>query len=71
MKHEYRKHEKKLYCPKSKSELVEVPKQKFFCINDKGNPNSKDFSERIGVLYSLKRYILMKWRMDYLFKFCI
>ena len=32
MKHEYRKHEKKLYCPKNKPELVEVPKQKFFCI---------------------------------------
>ena len=59
MKHEYRKHEKQLCCPKTKPELVEIPKQKFFCINGKGNPNSEDFSERIGVLYSLSYAIRM------------
>ena len=59
MKHEYKKHEKELYCPKNKAELVSVPKQKFFCIKGKGNPNSKDFSERIGVLYSLAYAVRM------------
>lgn len=59
MKHEYKKHEKGLYAPKTKPELIEVPKQKFFCINGKGNPNSKDFSERIGVLYSLAYSVRM------------
>lgn len=59
MKHEYRKHEKELYCPKTKAELVKVPKQKFFCIKGKGNPNNKDFSDRIGVLYSLSYAIRM------------
>ncbi|MBE6068533.1 MAG: hypothetical protein E7211_12695 [Clostridium lundense] len=59
MKHEYRKHEKGLYCPKNKAELVRVAKQKFLCIRGTGNPNDKDFSERIGVLYSLAYAIRM------------
>lgn len=59
MKHEYRKHEKELYCPKKKPELVSVPKQRFFCIKGKGNPNSTDFSERIAVLYSLAYAVRM------------
>ena len=59
MKHEYKKHEKELYCPKNKAELVTVPKQKFFCIKGKGNPNNQDFSERIAVLYSLAYAVRM------------
>lgn len=59
MKHEYKKHEKELYCPKGKPQILEVPKQKFFCIKGAGNPNSEDFSERIGVLYSLAYAIRM------------
>lgn len=59
MKHEYKKHEKELYCPKNKPELVTVPKQKFFCIKGKGNPNNQDFSERIAVLYSLAYAVRM------------
>jgi len=59
MKHEYKKHEKELYCPKEKPQLLHVPKQKFFCIKGKGNPNNKDFSERIAVLYSLSYAVRM------------
>ncbi|MEG0308041.1 MAG: GyrI-like domain-containing protein [Clostridium sp.] len=59
MKHEYKKHEKELYCPKNKAELVKVLKQKFFCIKGKGNPNDKDFSEKIGVLYSISYAVRM------------
>ena len=36
MKHEYRKHEKGLYLPKTKPELITVPKQKFIMIDGKG-----------------------------------
>ena len=36
-----------------------MPKQKFFCIKGKGNPNDNDFSERIAVLYSLSYAIRM------------
>lgn len=59
MKFEWRKHEKDLYLPKEKPVLVTVPKQKFFMISGKGNPNSEEFSEKIGVLYSLAYAVRM------------
>ena len=59
MKHEWRKHEKSLYLPKTKPELLTVPRQKFLMIKGCGNPNSPDFSERIGVLYALAYAIRM------------
>ncbi len=59
MKHEWRKHEKNLYVPKSKPELVTVPEQKFFMIKGKGKPNSEEFSEKINVLYSLSYAVRM------------
>lgn len=65
MKHEYRKHEKELYAPKQKPELLTVPKQKFICIKGAGNPNNQDFSERIGVLYSFAYAIRMMPRNGY------
>jgi hypothetical protein len=65
VKHEYRKHEKELYCPKDKPGILVVPKQKFFCIRGKGNPNGEDFSERIAVLYSLSYAVRMMPRNGY------
>ncbi len=59
MKHEWRKHEKELYVPKDKPQLLTIPKQKFFAIKGKGNPNDADFSDRIGVLYSLAYAVKM------------
>ena len=59
MKHEWKKHEKGLYAPKETPQLISVPKQKFFMIKGKGNPNDEDFSERIGVLYSLSYAVRM------------
>ena len=59
MKYEWRKQEKNLYLPKQKPELITVPEQKFFMIKGKGNLNSEEFSEKIGVLYSLAYAIRM------------
>ena len=59
MKHEWKKHEKDLYLPKDTPVLTTVPKQKFFAIKGKGNPNEPDFAERIGVLYSLAYAVRM------------
>lgn len=53
MKFEWRKHAKELYIPKDKVELLTVPEFKFFMIKGKGNPNHEQFSEAVGVLYSL------------------
>lgn len=65
MKFEWRKKEKNLYLPKEKPELITVPKQKFIMINGKGNPNSEDFVERIGLLYSLAYAIKMSPKQGY------
>jgi hypothetical protein len=59
LKYEYKKHEKGLYYPGTKPEFVTVPKQKFFCIKGRGNPNKEDFSERVAVLYALSYAVRM------------
>lgn len=59
MKYEWRKKEKEYYIPKEKPQLVEIPKFKFFTLKGQGNPNSEEFKECIGVLYSLSYAIRM------------
>lgn len=59
MKHEWRKAEKELYMPPSTPVLIQVPVQRFFMLQGKGNPNSEDFAHRIQVLYSLSYAIRM------------
>ena len=59
MKYEWKKYAKELYLPKNTPELVTVPNLKFFMIDGKGNPNTEEFSEAIGVLYSLAYAIKM------------
>src|SRR5690554_6218431 len=66
LKHEWRKHEKQLYIPKQKPELVNVPEHKFFMIKGKGNPNSDEFAERIKVLYPLAYAIRMMPKQGYI-----
>jgi hypothetical protein len=53
MKHEWKKHERDLYGAKDKPQIVTIPRQSFIMIKGVGNPNGEDFSERVGVLYSL------------------
>jgi hypothetical protein len=59
MKHEWKRLEKEIYMPKNKPEIIKVPKFKFFTLEGEGNPNSEEFSEAIGVLYSLSYCIKM------------
>ena len=58
-KHEWRKHEKELYLPSVKPAVLTVPKQKFFAIQGRGDPNEAVFAEKIGVLYSLAYAVRM------------
>ncbi len=53
MKYEWRKRDKELYLPKRNPVIIEVPEQKFIMLKGNGDPNSKAFTEAIGVLYSL------------------
>lgn len=64
MKHEWRKKEKNYYLPKTKPEIVNLEKFKFIQIKGSGNPNSKEFSEKVGVLYSLSYAIKMMPKKD-------
>ncbi len=59
MKYEWKKQAKELYLPKSQPEIVTVPSMKFFMLDGKGNPNSEEFSEAVGVLYSLSYAVKM------------
>lgn len=59
MKYEWKKSEKELYLPKEVPTVVQVPRHKFFMIKGKGNPNDEDFSERIGVLYTMAYAVRM------------
>ncbi len=66
MKHEWRKHEKELYLPKQKPQLVAVPKQKFYVIHGQGNPNSEQFQKHIEALYQVSYAVRMSYKKDLL-----
>ena len=53
------KKRKKLLSTKTKPEIVNIEKFKFIQLKGTGNPNSEEFSERVGVLYSLSYTIKM------------
>lgn len=59
MKHEWRKHEKAFYLPKTKPEQISIPEFNFFTLEGEGNPNDDFFSEYIGILYSLSYAVKM------------
>ena len=58
-KHEWRKQEKEVYCPKQKPTLIKVPRYKFISISGEGNPNEEPFKERIQALYPIAYGIKM------------
>lgn len=65
MKYEWRKQEKELYLPKTEPQILTVGRQKFFAIKGKGDPNGKEFSEKVGVLYSLAYAVRMMPKSGY------
>ena len=65
LKHEWKKEEKEIYLPKETPTLVTVPKMKYFTISGKGNPNNKDFSDKVGVLYPLSYAVRMMPKNGY------
>ncbi len=64
-KHEWRKKEKYYYIPKAKPEVVDIENFKFIQIKGSGNPNSEEFSQKIGTLYSIAYAIKMMPKKDY------
>jgi hypothetical protein len=64
MKHEWRKHEKETYLPKKKPQLMVLPKQKFFVVSGRGNPNSEGFQKHIEALYQASYAVRMSYKKD-------
>lgn len=62
MKHEWKKHEKEFYAAKERPSIIVMPRQNFIMLSGKGNPNDNDFSEKVGVLYSLAWSIKMRYK---------
>lgn len=62
MKHEWKKHEKALYGAKASPALVDIPAQNFIMMKGSGNPNDKEFSNRVSALYSLAYAIKMGYK---------
>ena len=58
-KHERRKHEKDIYCPRATPVLINVPESQFIRIRGAGNPNGVDFRKRIEALYPIAYGIKM------------
>ncbi|MGX7243829.1 GyrI-like domain-containing protein [Enterococcus quebecensis] len=59
MKFEWRKQEKELYLPKARPMEITVPKQKFYTISGKGDPNEPQFGEETAALYAMSYGIRM------------
>lgn len=64
-KHEWKKQEKNLYLPKQAPEILTVPRQKFFLLTGKGDPNQEAFAEKVGILYSLSYAVRMMPKQGY------
>ena len=54
-----KKKEKELYVPKQSPVQLEVPEFKYIVLEGVGNPNDEEFSDAIGVLYSVSYGIRM------------
>lgn len=66
MKYEWRKEEKGLYIPKSKPEIVDVPRLKFITIAGAENPNSEGFKQAITALYPVAYNIRLKLKTGWM-----
>ena len=62
MKHEWKKHEKTLYLPKAKPELIDVPELNFLMIDGQGHPASEAFTQCIAALYAASYAVRMSYK---------
>ena len=67
MAFDFKKEYKEIYMPKSKPEIVNVPKANYIAVRGKGNPNTPDgeYQKAIGVLYAVAYTLKMSYKTDY------
>lgn len=64
MKNEWRKHEKEMYLPKSKPEIIDIPTYNYFTIHGDVNPGDPVFGDYIAALYTLSYAVRMSYKWD-------
>ncbi len=64
MKHEWKKHEKALYLPKTTPEIILVPELTYYTLKGEGNPNDSFFSQYIEALYSVSYAVKMSYKSN-------
>ena len=64
MAFDYKKEYKEFYKPKSKPEIVTVPKMNYIAVRGKGNPNDEkgEYKDSIGLLYAIAFTIKMSYK---------
>src|SRR5690554_7333936 len=67
MAFDFKKEYKELYQPKTKPEIVTVPKANFIAVRGKGDPNQEDgaYQKAVGVLYAVAYTLRMSYKTDY------
>lgn len=67
MAFDFKKEYKEFYMPKSKPQIVNVPKADYIAVRGKGDPNEESgaYKKAIGVLYSVAYTLKMSYKTDY------
>ena len=67
MAFDFKKEYKEFYMPKSKPEIVTVPKANYIAVRGKGDPNDEGgaYQQAAGILYAVAYNIKMSYKTDY------
>lgn len=67
MAFDFKKEYKEFYMPKSKPEIVTVPKANYIAVRGKGDPNDEGgaYQQAVGILYAVPYTLKMSYKTDY------
>ena len=67
MAFDFKKEYKEFYMPKSKPEIVTVPKVNYIAVRGKGDPNDEGgaYQQAVGILYAVAYTLKMSYKTDY------
>ena len=67
MAFDFKKEYKEFYMPKSKPEIVTVPKANYIAVRGKGDPNDEGgaYQQGVGILYAVAYTLKMSYKTDY------
>ena len=67
MTFDFKKEYKEFYLPKSKPEIITIPKANYIAVRGKGDPNKEagSYQQAVGVLYAVAYTLKMSYKTDY------